>query len=98
MKLSGKYKCTMRTPIGDLPIVLDIQVSPDGNITGTLDGDHGLSSFKWGHVVDEKYLFFNTYPYDADLTFFGVVEEDGSFYGANFHRGHSSLFDGKREE
>lgn len=97
MELSGKYNCTMHTPIGERYIVLDVHVDDKGQITGTLDGeDHGCSAFQWGHVVDDKYLFFNTFPHDCDLTFFGVVDEDGNFYGANFHKGHSSLFTGKR--
>lgn len=94
MRLTGTYDVTMDTKIGPKSIVLELSCS-NGIITGTLTGDHGTCEIFDGSYT-ENWLTFNTVPHDTFLKFYGVLEEDGNFYGANFHKGHSSLFSGSK--
>ncbi len=101
MDLSGVYLCTMHTPIGEREIRLTLTAEDDGRLTGTLEGDHGLCTLRDGAVLHTgfggTYLFFSCMPHDSYLDFCGRVEPDGRFYGANFHKGHTSEFTGKKQ-
>ena len=91
----GKYLVTMHTPTGEKEILLTLRFDAD-LVTGTLEGEHGVCELLDGSYR-EPWISFNTVPHDCDLTFVGRLE-NGHLYGANFHKGHASLFDGSCTE
>ena len=55
-----------------------------------------VNPLKEGGENTGTYIMFNLIPHDCELTFFGVIQEDGSMYGTTFHKGHAALFSAKK--
>ena len=57
-----------------------------------------VNPLKEGGENTGMYVMFNLIPHDCELTFFGVLQEDGSLYGTTFHKSHAALFSARRAE
>jgi imidazolonepropionase-like amidohydrolase len=77
--ISGKWRLTYTTPEGAEESTVEIEMTKDGTISGTVSGKRGTTSIIFGYLSGDKFSFTINIPVQdapADATFTGTF--DGS--------------------
>lgn len=78
INLSGKWNLIVNSPQGQQNITADLQMTPDGTLSGTLTSMLGTSSLSEGYVSGKKFNFKTSISMGARnllVSFSGSVEE-----------------------